>query len=138
MFFSSANIDFPILFAEILGAFLFPSSFFSKLSLSLSLSSMLRLFEDMGILMINEEKNTLQKFLFRSNGMEWLSHDYENGGVVDTSVVDAYSGMELCMPILLGEASKKIWMANHFQKYSKLTVDTSLNKAQHQQEFLFG
>jgi hypothetical protein len=27
--------------------------------------SMLRLFEDLGILMINEEKNTLQKFLFR-------------------------------------------------------------------------
>jgi hypothetical protein len=32
---------------------------------SLSLFSMLCLFEDLGILMINEEKNTLQKFLFR-------------------------------------------------------------------------
>jgi hypothetical protein len=74
---------------------------------SLSLFSMLCLFEDLGILMINEEKNTLQKFLFRWNGMEWLSHDYGNGGVVDISVVDAYSGMELCTPILLGEASKK-------------------------------
>jgi hypothetical protein len=33
--------------------------------LFLSLFSMLRLFEDLGILMINEEKRTLQKFLFR-------------------------------------------------------------------------
>jgi hypothetical protein len=57
--------------------------------------------------------------------MEWLNHDYEDGGVVDISVVDAYSRMELCMPILLGEARKKIWMANHFQN-------------QHKQEFLCG
>jgi hypothetical protein len=88
--------------------------------------------------MINEEKNTLQKFLFRWNGMEWLSHDYGNGGVVDITVVDAYSGMELCKPILLSEASKKIWMTYHFQKNSKLTMDTSLNKAQHKQELLCG
>jgi hypothetical protein len=40
--------------------------------------------------------------------MKWLSHDYDNGGVVDISAVDAYSEMELCMPILLGEASKNI------------------------------
>jgi hypothetical protein len=40
--------------------------------------------------------------------MKWLSHDYENGGVMDILVVDAYSGMELCTPILLGEASKKL------------------------------
>jgi hypothetical protein len=45
--------------------------------------------------------------------MEWLRHDYGIGGVMDISVVDAYSGMELCMPILLGEASKEFWMANH-------------------------
>jgi hypothetical protein len=44
--------------------------------------------------------------------------------------------MELCMPILLVEASKKIWMANHFRKISKLTMDTFLNKAQHKQELL--
>jgi hypothetical protein len=62
MFFSSQNIDFPFLFTETLGASLFFP--FSILSLSLSLS-MLRLFEDLGILMINEEKNTLQKFVFR-------------------------------------------------------------------------
>jgi hypothetical protein len=63
--------------------------------------------------------------------MEWLSHDYGNGGVADISAVDAYSGMELCTPILLGEASKKILMVNHFQKNSKLTMDTSLKQAQH-------
>jgi hypothetical protein len=40
--------------------------------------------------------------------MEWLSTDYGNGGVVDISAVDAYSRMELCTPILLSEASKKI------------------------------
>jgi hypothetical protein len=105
-------------------------SFFSIL-FSLSFFSMLRLFEDLGILMINEEKSTLQEFLFIWNGMKWLSHDYGNGRVVDISVVDAYSEMELCTPLLLGVASKKFWMANHFWKFSKLTMDTSLNKAQH-------
>jgi hypothetical protein len=38
--------------------------------------------------------------------MVWLIHDYEDMGVVDISVVDAYSEMELCTPIFLGEASK--------------------------------
>ena len=47
--------------------------------------------------------------------MEWLGHDYGNGGVVDIYVIDSYFGVEVCTPILLGEASKKIWMANHFQ-----------------------
>jgi hypothetical protein len=70
--------------------------------------------------------------------MKWLSHDYGNVGVVDISAVEAYSGMELCTPILLGNASKKISMANHFQNISKLTMDTSLNKAQHKQELLCG
>jgi hypothetical protein len=36
----------------------------------------------------------------------WLNHDYGDGGVVDISGVDAYSGVEVCMPIFLGEASK--------------------------------
>jgi hypothetical protein len=79
---------------------------------------MLCLFEDLGILMINEEKNTLQKILFRWNGMEWLNHDYRNEGVVDISVVDAYSRMELCTPILLlGEDSKKIGWQIIFEKF---------------------
>jgi hypothetical protein len=38
--------------------------------------------------------------------MIWLIHDYEDVRVVDISVVDAYSGMELYTPIFLGEASK--------------------------------
>jgi hypothetical protein len=38
--------------------------------------------------------------------MKWLIHDYEDGGVVDISAVDAYSRVEFCMPIFLGEASK--------------------------------
>jgi hypothetical protein len=36
----------------------------------------------------------------------WLNHDYEDGGVVDILAVDAYSGVELCTPIFLDEASK--------------------------------
>jgi hypothetical protein len=35
-----------------------------------------------------------------------LNHDYGDVGVVDISVVDAYSGVEVCTPIFLGEASK--------------------------------
>jgi hypothetical protein len=31
----------------------------------------------------------------------WLNHDYGDGGVVDISVVDAYSGVEVCTPIFL-------------------------------------
>jgi hypothetical protein len=41
------------------------------------------------------------------------------------------SAVQLCAPILLGEVSKKNWMANHFLKISKLTMYTSLSKAQH-------
>jgi hypothetical protein len=33
---------------------------------------------------------------------------------VDIWAVEAYSRMELCTLILLGEASKNFWMANHF------------------------
>jgi hypothetical protein len=38
--------------------------------------------------------------------MIWLIHDYEDERVVDISAVDAYSGLELCTPIFLGETSK--------------------------------
>jgi hypothetical protein len=64
MFFSSQNIDFPYLFEETLGAFLFLSLFFNTFFLffqylfSLSFS-MLHLFEDSGILMIFEEKDNI-------------------------------------------------------------------------------
>jgi hypothetical protein len=35
----------------------------------------------------------------------WLNHDYRDGGAVDTLAVDAYSGVDVCMPIFMGEAS---------------------------------
>jgi hypothetical protein len=35
-----------------------------------------------------------------------INHDYGDVKVVDISTVDAYSGVELCTPIFLGEASK--------------------------------
>jgi hypothetical protein len=38
----------------------------------------------------------------------WLNHDYGDGGIVHILAVDAYSGVEVCTPIILGEASKKI------------------------------
>jgi hypothetical protein len=36
---------------------------------------------------------------------------------MDISAVDAYSGMKLCTPILLGEASKKIGWQIIFEKF---------------------
>jgi hypothetical protein len=35
----------------------------------------------------------------------WLNYDYGDGGVVDILADDAYSRIEVCMPIFLGEAS---------------------------------
>jgi hypothetical protein len=139
MFFSSQNIDFPFLFEETLGAFLFLSFHFS---FSLSLLNTFSLFfyspSLWGLRDFDDIWGERQpsKILFKFHGMIWLIHDYEDGGVVDISAVDAYSGVELCTPILLGEASKYFWMANHFWKISKLTMDISLNKAQHKQELL--
>jgi hypothetical protein len=37
----------------------------------------------------------------------WLNHDYGDGGAVNILAVDAYSGVEVCTAIFLGEASKK-------------------------------
>jgi hypothetical protein len=36
----------------------------------------------------------------------WLNHDYGDRGVVDISTMDAYSIVEACTPIFLGETSK--------------------------------
>jgi hypothetical protein len=44
----------------------------------------------------------------------WLNHDYGDGGVVDILEVDVYSGVEVCMPIFLGEASKKNYRYQFF------------------------
>jgi hypothetical protein len=135
MFFSSQNIDFPFLFAETLGPFFFLLFFNIFMSLSIFFNAP-SLWGHGGFDDKRGEKHNL--IFFRWNEMEWLSHDYGNGGVVGVSTVDAYSRMELYMPILLGEASKKIWLGNHFQKISKLTMDTSIKKAQHKQELLCG
>jgi hypothetical protein len=35
----------------------------------------------------------------------WLNYDYEDGRVVDILAVDAYSRMDVCTPIFMGEAS---------------------------------
>jgi hypothetical protein len=35
----------------------------------------------------------------------WLNHDYGDGGVLDILAVDAYSEMDVCTPILMGEAN---------------------------------
>jgi hypothetical protein len=68
IFFSSQNIDFPFLFEGTLGAFIFLFSSFSLFfSIRFLFFSMIRLFEDSGILMIFEEKNSLRTFF--SNGM---------------------------------------------------------------------
>jgi hypothetical protein len=61
---------------------------------------------------------------------KWKSCGYIGGGCIFQN--------EIMHAILLGEANKKIWMANLFQKKSKLTMDISLNKAQHKHELLCG
>jgi hypothetical protein len=63
--------------------------------------------------------------------MEWISYDYGNGGVVDISAVDAYSEMELYTPILLGGASKKIWMTKKFEnsQWTHLLTKFNINKS---------
>jgi hypothetical protein len=63
----------------------------------------------------------------------WLNHDYGDGGVVDILAVDAYSGVELCTLIFLGEASKLF-----LNFFFETQMNTSLNKAHHKQELLYG
>jgi hypothetical protein len=52
-----------------------------------------------------EKHSSNISFQMKWNGM--AKHGYGNEEVVDISAVDAYSRMELCSPILLGEPSKK-------------------------------
>jgi hypothetical protein len=82
----------PLLFEETLVAFLFLplfSSFFNNFSLySFFMNHLLRTW---GVLMIfKEKKHFFKNFIFKTNGMVMT---------VDILVVDAYSGMGLCMPI---------------------------------------
>jgi hypothetical protein len=60
------------------------------------------------------------------SGMElcmptWLNHDYGDGGVVDILAVEAYSRVEVCTSIFLGEASNYFWVANHVKWTYPLT-----------------
>jgi hypothetical protein len=109
MFFSSQNINFPFIWRDSL-SFSFSSSLFFC-----SVSSGLRGFND-----IWGENHFFKNFFSDGfnilavdaySGMElcmptWLNHDYGDGGVVDILAVDAYFGVELCTPLFLGESSK--------------------------------
>jgi hypothetical protein len=120
VFFSSRHIDLPFYLKRLLDLFFFHLFFFIC-----SVSWGLRGFDDI----LGE--NHFFKNLFSNgliwNGMVmimdipavdaysrmelcmpiWLNHDYGDGGVVVISAVDAYSRVEVCTPIFLGEASKK-------------------------------
>jgi hypothetical protein len=108
--FSSQNVNFPIIWGDS-WRFSFSSSIlFFFCSVSWGLGG----FDD-----IWGENNFFKNFV--SNGFNilavdaysgvelcmptWLNHDYGDGRVMDMLVVDAYSGVELCTPIFLGEAS---------------------------------
>jgi hypothetical protein len=102
------------LFEETFRAFLFSFFLFFALFFSSSVSWGLRGFDD-----IWGENHFFKNFF--SNGFNilavdtyfrvelrmptWLNHDYGDRGVVDILAVDAYSGMDICTPILMGEAS---------------------------------
>jgi hypothetical protein len=56
------------------------------------------------------------------SGMElcmpiWLNCDHVDGGVMDISVVDTYSGVEVCTPIFMGEASNYCGWKIIFEKF---------------------
>jgi hypothetical protein len=97
--FSPLKILSSPLFEETLGAFIFLplfffSSFFSFFQYFFSLFFFAPSLEDLGVLMIFEEKITSSKTFF-SNGLTW------NGMVmtVDIMAVDTYCGMKLCTSI---------------------------------------
>jgi hypothetical protein len=105
--FSSQNVNFPFIWRD--------SWSFSFSSFSCSVSWGLGGFDD-----IWGENHFFENFFSNGfnilavdayYGMElcmptWLNHDYGDGEVVDILVVDAYSKVELCTPIFLGEASR--------------------------------
>jgi hypothetical protein len=93
----------PLLFEETLGAFFF----------SCSISWGLGCFDDIwgeNYFFKNFFSNGFNTLVVDAySGMElcmptWLNHDYGDGGVVDILAVDAYSRVEVCTPIYPGEA----------------------------------
>jgi hypothetical protein len=99
VFFPSQNIDFPFYLKRLLELLFSPFLY------------VLHLLSTRGFWWYLRRKSLLQKLLFKWLDMElctpiWLNHDYGDGGVVDISVVDTYSGVEVCTPLFLGDASK--------------------------------
>jgi hypothetical protein len=108
MFFSSQNIGFPFYLNRLLERSFFLSFFSCSVSWGLG-----------GFYDIWGENHFFKNFF--SNGFNilavdaysimelfmptWLIHDYGDGGVVDVLVMDAYSEVEVCTSIFLGEAS---------------------------------
>jgi hypothetical protein len=69
----------------------------------------------------------------------WLNHDYGDGGAVDILAVEAYSGVEVCTPMFWVRRANNFFLGSKsFFKKIKTQIDTSLNKAQHRQELLCG
>jgi hypothetical protein len=61
----------------------------------------------------------------------WLNHKYGDGGVVNILMVDAYSGVELCTPIIFWVRQANNVGSKSFSKKLKTQMDTSFNKTQH-------
>jgi hypothetical protein len=118
VFFSSQNIDFPFYLKRLLELFFF-------LLFSSFVSWGLEGFDD-----IWGENHLIKNFFSNGfnilvvdaySGMElcmpiWLNHDYGDGGVVNILAVDVNFGVEACTPIFLGEASKKKIYSKSFSK----------------------
>jgi hypothetical protein len=61
----------------------------------------------------------------------WLNHDYGDGGVVDILAVDAYSGVELRMPLFFWARLANNVGSKSCLNFFKTQIDTSPNKSQH-------
>jgi hypothetical protein len=59
----------------------------------------------------------------------WLNHDFGDGGVADILAVDAYSGVEVCTPIFLGEASKSFLKKKSKLKWTHPLTKLNTNKS---------
>jgi hypothetical protein len=93
-------------------------------------------------------KSLLQKLLFKWFKYTGGGRIFLNGvmhanmakcgdmGVIDILAVDAYSGVELCLPMFFWVRLANNVGSKSFLIFFKTQMDTSLNKAQHKQELL--